>query len=165
MKSKPKVLTFSHQKKRAWYITETRKNGYCFKEKGFDVIWVSPKGYENKNFKNINLLIDFIPNFLFFTIYLKLFITCLINIKTIKNIDYVLAIREYDAISLFFNPFFRKSKKIFFSRGDVISILKINLPDRNFLEAIKDRIIIYIYPFFQKIIYKKADMIIFRHNF
>ena len=90
------------------------------------------KGYENKNFKNINLLIDFIPNFFIFYNIFKLFITCLINIKTIKNIDYVLAIREYDAISLFFNPFFRKSKKIFFSRGDVISILKINLPDRNF---------------------------------
>ena len=86
----------------------------ALKEKGFDVIWVSPKGYENKNFKNINLSIDFIPNFLFITIYLKLFITCLINIKTIKNIDYVLAIREYDAISLFFNPFLESLKKFFF---------------------------------------------------
>ena len=165
MKSKPKVLTFSHQKKGHGTLPRHERMAIALKKKGFDVIWVSPKGYENKNFKNINLSIDFIPNFLFITIYLKLFITCLINIKTIKNIDYVLAIREYDAISLFFNPFFRKSKKIFFSRGDVISILKINLPDRNFLEAIKDRIIIYIYPFFQKIIYKKADMVIFQAQF
>ena len=165
MKSKPKVLTFSQQKKGHGTLPRHERMAIALKKKGFDVIWVSPKGYENKNFKNINLSIDFIPNFLFITIYLKLFITCLINIKTIKNIDYVLAIREYDAISLFFNPFFRKSKKIFFSRGDVISILKINLPDRNFLEAIKDRIIIYIYPFFQKIIYKKADMVIFQAQF
>ena len=165
MKSKPKVLTFSHQKKGHGTLPRHERMAIALKKKGFDVIWVSPKGYENKNFKNINLLIDFIPNFLFFTIYLKLFITCLINIKTVKNIDYVLAIREYDAISLFFNPFFKKSKKIFFSRGDVISILKINLPDRNFFQAIKDRIIIYIYPFFQRIIYKKADMIIFQAQF
>ena len=97
---------------------------------GFNIIWISPPGYQNKNFTKINLMMNFLPDLFFIGIYLKVFITCIFNFKNIKNIDVIFAIREYDAISIFFNPFFKKSKKIFFSRGECTFNLKINLPDR-----------------------------------
>ena len=73
---------------------------------GHKVVWISPKGYQNKKFIKINILLNFIPDFLFIGIYFKLLLTCIFYRELIRNIDYVLAIREYDAISLFFQSFF-----------------------------------------------------------
>lgn len=165
MKSKPTILTISHQKKGHGTFPRHERMAIALKKKGFDVIWISPKGYRNINFRNINLAVNFIPDCLFISIYIKLFFTCLINKSLIKKADYVLAIREYDAIALFLNPFLNNVKKIFFSRGDVISILNINLQDRNFLQKLKDKFTIFIYPTIQKIIYIKSDLCIFQANF
>lgn len=165
MKSKPVILTISHQKKGHGTFPRHERMALALKRRGFDVIWISPRGYKNKKFTNLNLAINFIPDFLFISMYLKLFITCLLNFKVIKRAEYILAVREYDAISLFFNPFLKKSKKIFFSRGDVISILKVNLPDRTFFLKYKDKLIILFYPILQKIIYKKSDLMLFQAKF
>ena len=132
---------------------------------GHKVVWISPKGDQNKKFIKINILLNFIPDLLFIGIYFKLLLTCIFYRELIRNIDYVLAIREYDAISLFFNPFFKNTKKIFFSRGDVISILNVNLPDRTIFQKLKDKIIIIIYPLLQRLIYGKLNLIIFQANF
>ena len=45
------------------------------------------------------------------------------------------------------------------------SILKINLPDRNFFQKSKDKFVIHFYPFLQRLINKKADLILFQANF
>ena len=165
MKKKLNALTISLQNKGHGTFPRQEKMATALYKDGFNIIWISPPGYQNKNFTKINLMMNFLPDLFFIGIYLKVFITCIFNFKDIKNIDVIFAIREYDAISIFFNPFFKKSKKIFFSRGDVPSILKINLPDRNFLQKNKDKFVIYFYPFLQKLINKKADLILFQANF
>jgi glycosyltransferase involved in cell wall biosynthesis len=165
VKLKKTILTISHQNKGHGTFPRHERMALTLQKKGFDVIWISPKGNKNKNFINLDLAMNFIPNFLFLGIYFKVLITCVLNLRKIIQVDYLLAVREYDAISLFYNPFFFKSKKIFFSRGDVISILKINLPDKNFLEKLKDNLVIFIYPYLQKIIHKKLDLIIFQAKF
>ena len=159
------ALTVSLQNKGHGTFPRHEKMAIALKNKGYDVIWISPPGYKNKDFKNISLVGNFIPDFFFIGIYLKVFLTCIYNIKLIRDIDIVFAIREYDAMSIFFNPFFKKAKKIFFSRGDVVSILKINLPDKNFIQKIKDRFIILVYPTLQKIIYKKTDLTLLQTKF
>lgn len=159
------ALTVSLQNKGHGTFPRHKKMAIALKNKGYNVIWISPPGYKNKDFKKINLVGNFIPNFFFIGIYLKVFLTCIYNIKIIRNIDVIFAIREYDAMSIFFNPFFKKAKKIFFSRGDVISILEINLHDKNFIQKIKDKFIILIYPILQKIIYKKTDLTLFQAKF
>jgi glycosyltransferase involved in cell wall biosynthesis len=165
VKLKKTILTISHQNNGHGTFPRHERMALTLKRKGFDVIWISPKGNKNKNFINLDLAMNFIPNFLFLGIYFKVLITCLLNLRKLTQVDYLLAVREYDAISLFYNPFFFKSRKIFFSRGDVISILKINLPDKNFLEKLKDSLVIFIYPYLQKIIHKKLDLIIFQAKF
>ncbi len=164
-KKKLNALTISLQNKGHGTLPRQKKMATALYKDGFNIIWISPPGYRNKNFTKINLMMNFLPDLFFIGIYLKVFITCVFNIKYIKNIDVIFAIREYDAISIFFNPFFKKSKKIFFSRGDVPSILKINLPDRNFFQKSKDKFVIHFYPFLQRLINKKADLILFQANF
>lgn len=164
-KKKITALTISLQNKGHGTFPRHEKMANALYKNGFNIIWISPQGYQNKNFTKINLMMSFLPDLFFVGIYLKVFITCIFNFRNIKNIDVIFAIREYDAISIFFNPFFTKSKKIFFSRGDVPSILKINLPDRNFFQKIKDKFVIYFYPFLQRLINKKADLILFQANF
>ena len=159
------ALTLSMQNYGHGSFPRHEKMGLALKKNGLNVIWISPPGIKNKNFINIDLKGNFIPDFFFIGIYLKLFLTCICNIKKIKDIDYVFAIREYDAISIFFNPFFRQAKKILFSRGDVVSILKVNLPDRNFFQKLKDRFTLFIYPFLQKKIFQNSNLIIFQAKF
>ena len=113
-KSNLTVLTLSLQNKGHGTFPRHERMAKSLKKKGFNVIWISPDGYKNKLFDKIKLVCNFVPNFLFFGIYLKLFITCLLNFKKISKVDYVLAIREYDAIALFFNPFFLIQKKFYF---------------------------------------------------
>lgn len=164
-KKKLTALTISLQNKGHGTFPRHEKMANALHKNGFNIIWISPEGYKNKNFTKINLMMSFLPDLFFIGIYLKIFITCIFNFKNIKNIDVIFAIREYDAISIFFNPFFTKSKKIFFSRGDVPSILKINLPDRNFFQKNKDKFVIYFYPFLRRLINKKADLILLQANF
>ena len=164
-KKKLTALTISLQNKGHGTFPRHEKMANALHKNGFNIIWISPQGYQNKNFTKINLMMSFLPDLFFVGIYLKVFITCIFNLRNIKNIDVIFAIREYDAISIFFNPFFIKSKKIFFSRGDVPSILKINLPDRNFFQKNKDKFVIYFYPFLRRLINKKADLILFQANF
>ena len=159
------VLTLSMQNTGHGTLPRHKRMALSLKKKGFNVIWISPSGHNHRALKKIDLLFNFIPDFLFLGIYAKLFITCLINYKKIRNVDYVLAIREYDAIALFYNPFFFNSKKILFSRGDVISILKINLPNQKIFRKLKDRIIISIYPFIQRMMLYQLDLIIFQATF
>jgi hypothetical protein len=134
--------------------------------RGYKVYWICPeKIRSNKNIQHIQLMFNFIPNFLFIGLFIKIFFTSLFNIEIFLKITKVFVIREYDGLALFFNPLLNKSKKIFFSRGDVISILKINLPDQNTFKKISDYIIIYFYPLFRKLLNYKTDFFIFQQNF
>ena len=81
---------------------------------GFNIIWISPQDIEIKTLLKINLMMNFLPDLFFIGIYLKVFITCVFNIKYIKNIDVIFAIREYDVISIFLIHFLKKVKKYFF---------------------------------------------------
>ena len=164
-KKKFKILTLSMQNSGHGTFPRHERMANALAKAGHKVVWISPKGYQNKKFIKINILLNFIPDFLFIGIYFKLLLTCIFYRELIRNIDYVLAIREYDAISLFFNPFFKNTKKIFFSRGDVISILNVNLPDRTIFQKLKDKVIIIIYPLLQRLIYGKLNLIIFQANF
>ena len=56
-------------------------------------------------------------------------------------------------------------RKFFFSRGDVISILNVNLSDKNIFQKIIDKTIIFIYPWLQRLLYLKTDLNIFQANF
>lgn len=165
MNRKPIALTLSMQNSGHGTFPRHQKMAMALKKHGYDVIWMSPPGHNSTKLKKIDLILNFIPNFFFLGIFIKVFLTCLVNLKKLRNIDVIFTIREYDAISIFYIPFFKNSKKIFFSRGDVLSILKINLTDKNLFQKIKDNIIIFLYPFLQKLVILKTDIVIFQANF
>ncbi len=165
MNRKPIALTLSMQNSGHGTFPRHRKMALALKKQGYDVFWMSPPGEINIKTKKIDLILNFIPNFFFLGIFLKVFLTCVYNFKKLKNIDLIFTIREYDALAIFYIPFFKNAKKIFFSRGDVLSILKINLPDKNFFQKIKDNILINLYPFFQKLVIMKTDIVIFQAKF
>ncbi|MDC0563153.1 hypothetical protein OAO43_06340, partial [Candidatus Pelagibacter ubique] len=64
------ALTLSLQNKGHGTFPRHEKMGMALKKNGYNVIWISPPGYNNKNFTNISLIGNFLPDFFFIGIYL-----------------------------------------------------------------------------------------------
>ena len=136
----------------------------AFLDNNFDIYWIGPKKIKNNKFKFIKLECSYLPNLAFVGLFIKVFFTIIKNYKKLKSINYCLAIREYDAICLFFNPFL-KCKKIFFSRGDRLTDISYNLKYVGVIKKIKLIISKIYFPFIQRIVLKKANINLFQQHF
>ena len=133
---------------------------------GHTVICLAPPGYEAVGVKVINFVCHKLPNYGFVGLYFKLLITILKNHTFFKNVDAIFTIREYDALCMLGIPHFSRSHKVFLSRGDVISLIKINSP-RNvtFGGKLKCRFTLWFYPVIQKIVLKFSDVVVVQAQF
>tara|TARA_B100001093_G_C26817155_1_gene1010265 strand:- start:161 stop:1321 length:1161 start_codon:yes stop_codon:yes gene_type:complete len=160
------IITFSHLDKGHGAFSRHKRMAEALSRKGNNVIWIGKKIKFKEKITIIPLRLNFLPNLGFIGLYVKIFFTIFLNLKKINRADSVLAIREYDAFCLFLNPFLKNANKVFFSRGDVISILKINLSDqKNKLRYLIDLLTIYSLPIIQKSILKRSNQVIFQADF
>jgi hypothetical protein len=163
---KNNILTISIANKGHGTFARQVRMAIALCKKGYKVYWICPEIIKfNKNIHHIKLMFNFIPNFFFIGLFIKIFLTSLFNLTVFLNINKIFVVREYDGLALFYNPFLTKAKRIFFSRGDVISILKINLNDQKIYKKIIHIITIKIYPYFQKILNLRVDVYIFQQVF
>ena len=73
-KKKLTALTLSLQNQGHGTFPRHEKMANALYKNGFNIIWISPQGYQNKNFTKINLMMSFLPDLFFIGIYLKIFI-------------------------------------------------------------------------------------------
>lgn len=159
-------LTMSNQIIGHGSFSRQERMAQALVKKGHTVYWISPPGYNAPNINVIPLSVSKLPNFAFIGLYIKLFITFCKNYKILNSVDSVFTLREYDAICMIALPFLRGTSKFFLSRGDSISIYKINQPDnKTLIEKFKTLSLFAFYPNIQKIVLKFSDLVVVQAPF
>ena len=131
-------LTVSNQTTGHGSFARHQRMSQALIQRGHKVFWIAPPGYDAEGVDVITLSMSWLPNMAFIGLYLKILFTIIRNYNFLKNVDRIFILREYDAICFIWSPFFRKIPKIFLSRGDSISIYKVNQPDNEgFTERLK----------------------------
>ena len=59
------VLTLSLQNEGHGTLPRQQKMAKALKTSGFKVIWISPPGKKNQDFNNVDLKLNFLPDFFF----------------------------------------------------------------------------------------------------
>ena len=135
-------------------------------KKGHTVFWISPPGYKAPGVNVITLSLSRFPNFAFIGLYIKLLITFIKNYKILKSVNRVFTLREYDALCMLAMPLLRKIPKVFLSRGDAISIYKVNWPDNStIIEKLKTCALLIFYPLIQRVVLKFSDIVVVQAEF
>ena len=134
--------------------------------KGHSVICIAPRGYKAEGINIISLSFNRLPNFGFIGLYLKILVTVISNKAILEKIDGIFVIREYDALCAILNPSFFGIPKVFLSRGDVISIAKVNKSsNKTFYEKFKFFLLLRIYPMIQKFVLKHSQTVVIQAEF
>ncbi len=133
---------------------------------GHSVICIAPLGYKAEDINIISLRLNRLPNFGFIGLYLKILVTVIRNKAIFEKIDGIFTIREYDALCTILNPFFFGIPKVFLSRGDVISITKVNRSSyKTIYEKFKVFLLLRIYPIIQKFVLKYSQTVVIQAKF
>ncbi len=135
-------------------------------ERGHRVIWIGPKGYSAPGIDAIPLALDWLPNLAFVGLYVKILATIFKHRDLMRDVTASFAIREYDAFGLFLQPSLRGRPRVFFSRGDVISINQLTSPDEKALaDKLRRAASLFAYPWVQKVVLRLADTVVVQADF
>jgi glycosyltransferase involved in cell wall biosynthesis len=161
-----KILTISMQTGGHGAFKRQQRMVDSLIRRGYEVIWIAPPGYIAPGVNIIPLSFSKLPNIAFFGLYIKLFATFVKNRKKLQNVRAVFSIREYDALCMATLPFLRRTLKVFLSRGDTISILKVNSPDNRTIHAkIKLKATLILYPFIQRLVLQLSGIVVVQAQF
>lgn len=159
-------LTFSNQIKGHGSFSRHQRMARALINEGHEVIWVAPPGYHENGITTLDLSLHKLPNFAFFGLYLKLLATFFKNFNKIKNIDTIFILSEYHALCMILMPFFLKIPIVFLSRGDVITLHKVNKPDnKKFVQKFKTSFLLLLYPYIQKVVLRYSEIVVVQAKF
>lgn len=159
-------LTVSNQTTGHGSFSRHQRMSQALIHKGHRVFWIAPPGYDYDGVDVLPLSMSWLPNMAFLGLYIKILFTVIKNYSLLKNVDRIFVLREYDAVCFILLPFFRKIPKIFLSRGDSISIYKINKPDnKRLIERTKTFFLLKFFPLIQKIVLKLTDHVVVQAAF
>ena len=154
-------LTVSNQTTGHGSFSRHQRMSQALIHNGHRVFWIAPPGYDYDGVDVLPLSMSWLPNMAFLGLYIKILFTVIKNYSLLKNVDRIFVLREYDAVCFILLPFFRKIPKIFLSRGDSISIYKVNKPDnKGLIEHAKTFFILTVFPLIQKIALQFSDFVV-----
>ncbi|WDP88912.1 MAG: glycosyltransferase family 4 protein [Desulfobacter sp.] len=135
-------------------------------EAGHEVFWLAPGMKSTGDMKFLPLSKKCIPHFGPLGWTLRLWMSFHKHKKDLQEVDAVFTVREYDAFGFLSHLKYRSIPHVFFSRGDTVSVYRINYPALNsFIDKVTSLATIWFYPIIQRFVLRHADLVVVQADF